>query len=214
MISEGLTVAIVDDHPVVRRGLQATIDESQSGAKVVASESNVQDLLDHQIVADVVLLDLDLGDGIPGAVNVARVLEAGMTVLVLSALGDAAKVRSAIAAGASGYVHKTHELDDIITAIIETSSGRSWISPHLALALLKDTDPGRPSLAPQEQRVLELYAQGLKLDSVARRLGIATSTAKEYLERVKRKYAEQGRPAQTKLDLHRRAIEDGFLDTD
>lgn len=209
-----LTVAIIDDHPVVRRGLQSAIDEHPAQIVVIASVRDVQSLLDLQATADVALLDLDLGDGVPGHVNVAGVVATGMKVLVLSALGDARRVRSSIAAGASGYVHKTHEADDIIDAILEVAAGRSWISPHLALAFLKDADPGRPALAPREQRVLELYAQGVKLDTVARRLGIASSTAKEYLERVKRKYAVQGRPAQTKLELHHRAVEDGLLDGD
>lgn len=209
-----LRVAIVDDHPVVRRGLQSLVDGHPAQLLVVASVKDVQSLLDAQPRADVVLLDLDLGDGVPGSVNVARVLEAGMKVLVLSALGDPPRVRSAIAAGADGYIHKTHEDEDIVAAILEVAAGRSWVSPHLALAILKDTDVGRPALAPRERRVLELYAQGVKLDTVARHLGIASSTAKEYLERVKRKYADQGRPAQTKLELHRRAIEDGILDSD
>lgn len=69
----------------------------------------------------------------------------------------------------------------------------------------------RPRLSAQETRVLVSYASGLKLDTAARRAGIRPSTAKQYLDRVRRKYRDVGRPAQTKLELAARAREDGLL---
>lgn len=68
-----------------------------------------------------------------------------------------------------------------------------------------------PSLSPQEKRLLMLYATGLPMKSVARRMEIRLDTAKQYLHRARTKYAEAGRPAWTKVELHRRAIEDGYL---
>ena len=64
----------------------------------------------------------------------------------------------------------------------------------------------------REAEVLRLYAAGLPLRVVAEHLHIAEDTAKEYLGRVRLKYAEAGRPAPTKTDLYRRAFEDGHLD--
>lgn len=74
-----------------------------------------------------------------------------------------------------------------------------------------DTD-NRPALSAQETVVLVSYASGLKLSAAARRAGIRPGTAKQYLERVKRKYFVAGRPARTKLELAARAREDGLLD--
>lgn len=71
----------------------------------------------------------------------------------------------------------------------------------------------RPQLSAQEQRTLQLYAAGLKLNTVARQLGVKPSTAKEYIERIRGKYRQVGRPAQTKFELRLRAIEDGYLQT-
>ena len=63
-----------------------------------------------------------------------------------------------------------------------------------------------------EQRVLMLYASGLKMAAVARTLHISPYTAKEYIDRVRTKYANAGRPASTKLDLHREAVRDGYVE--
>ena len=60
--------------------------------------------------------------------------------------------------------------------------------------------------------MVNLYATGLPLKSVARRLGVAEETAKEYLARVKRKYLEAGRPVRTRTELYVRALEDGLIE--
>ena len=72
--------------------------------------------------------------------------------------------------------------------------------------------PRTPALSPQELRALTLYASGLPLKSVAWRLGVTVYTAKGYIDRVRQKYADVGREARTKLELHLRAVEDGWLD--
>ena len=69
----------------------------------------------------------------------------------------------------------------------------------------------RPRLSAQETRVLVGYVSGLKLEAAARRAGVRPCTAKQYLDRVRRKYRDAGRPAQTKLELALRAREDGLL---
>jgi two-component system, NarL family, nitrate/nitrite response regulator NarL len=69
----------------------------------------------------------------------------------------------------------------------------------------------RPHLSVQETAVLLAYVSGLKLTAAARRAGVRPGTAKQYLDRVKRKYAGIGRPAHTKLELATRAREDGLL---
>jgi len=69
----------------------------------------------------------------------------------------------------------------------------------------------RPQLSAQEERTLQLYASGLKLTTVARQLRVKPSTAKEYIERIREKYRQAGRPAQNKFELRLRAIEDGYL---
>ncbi len=68
-----------------------------------------------------------------------------------------------------------------------------------------------PALAPREAEALRLYAAGMPLKSVARRMSISYETVREHLRRVRRKYSDAGRPAPTKSELFVRAVEDGYL---
>ena len=158
-----------------------------------------------------VLLDLDLGDGSTAEENVAAIRAAGPAVLVLSASDKPATVRNAIRAGALGYVLKSEATAQVRAAIRAVAAGKDWISPRLAYIFATDDAPDRPVLSPQETRALQLYATGMPMKSVARRMSISEETAKQYVGRVREKYARAGRAAPTKLELYHRAVEDGHL---
>ncbi len=158
--------------------------------------------------ADVVLLDLNLRDGSTPAANVTRLLDAGAAVLVVSTIPDAEHVLATIEAGAAGYVTKDNDLPALVSAIRDVAAGGTSVSPELAFVLSTDRRPERPRLSAQESLVLRMYASGATLQATARRAGVAYGTAREYLERIKRKYTDAGRPTRTKLDLVERARED------
>jgi two-component system nitrate/nitrite response regulator NarL len=207
-----IDVAVVDDHPIVRDGITAWVAAPDSGIRVVATAATVDALLAGAgRRADVVLLDLDLGDGATAERNVAAIRAAGPAVLVLSASGRPAAVRDAMRAGARGYVLKHEEAAELRAAIRAVAAGTDWVSPRLARIFATDDAPDRPSLSTQETRTLRLYATGMPIKSVARRLGISEETAKQYVRRVREKYAQANRAAPTKLDLYHRAVEDGHL---
>ena len=91
-----------------------------------------------------------------------------------------------------------------------------WVPPGVALlaattAIDADRDFAKAQLGRREREILHLYASGLPLKLAAEQLGIGYSTAREYLDRIRVKYVEVGRPAPTKVDLLRRAVEDGIL---
>jgi DNA-binding NarL/FixJ family response regulator len=159
----------------------------------------------------VVLLDLDLGDGTTVAGNVTAILAAGPAVLVLSASDKPIVVRAAMRAGALGYALKNEQADLIQAAIREVAAGRDWISARLAYIFATDDAADRPVLSQQERRALQLYATGMPMKSVARRMTISDETAKQYVGRVREKYARAGRAASTKLELYHRAVEDGHI---
>ena len=207
-----IDVAVVDDHPIVLDGITGWVTVPDSGIEVVATAATVDAVLAGPGArADVVLLDLDLGDGTTAERNVAAILAAGPAVLVLSASDRPAAVRGAMRAGASGYVLKHEEAAELREAIRAVAAGEDWVSPRLAYILATDDAPDRPTLSAQETRTLRLYATGLPIKSVARRLGIADETAKQYVRRVREKYAQANRAAHTKVDLYHRAVEDGHL---
>jgi DNA-binding NarL/FixJ family response regulator len=207
-----ITIAAVDDHPIVRRGLVGSLG-SMPDSRVLATASSLSELLAGPgREADVVLLDLDLGDGSELHDNIRRLLAADIAVVVFSPVAEPRTVRAAMRAGASSYVSKTDDIDDLARAIRAAAAGTGWISPQLAFLLLTDDAPDRPTLSAKEREALRLYAAGMPLKTVARRMNVATETAKQYIDRVRRKYREAGREAETKVDIYRRAIEDAHLD--
>jgi len=205
-------VAVVDDHPIILDGITRWVTVPDSGIRVVATAATVDAVLAgpgrH---AHVVLLDLDLGDGTTAERNVATIRAVGPAVLVLSASDLPAAVRDAIRAGARGYVLKNEEAAELRSAILAVAAGKDWVSPRLAYIFATDDAPDRPALSVQETRTLRLYATGMPIKSVARRLSISEETAKQYVRRVREKYAQANRAAPTKLDLYYRAVEDGHL---
>jgi len=211
-VSGVIDVAAVDDHPLVLDGITSWVGAAGSGIRVVATAATVDALLTGPgRGAHVVLLDLDLGDGTTVERNVAAIRAAGAAVLVLAASDRPASVRAAIRAGALGYVLKSEETAQVGAAIKTVAAGMDWVSPRLAYILATDDTPGRPELSHQETRALRLYATGMPMKSVARRMGISDETVKQYVCRVREKYARSGRAAPTKLDLYYRAVEDGHL---
>lgn len=207
-----IDVAAVDDHPIVLDGVAGWVAAGESGIRVVGTAATVGALLAGPgRGAHVVLLDLDLGDGTTVERNVAAILAAGPAVLVLAASDKPLAVRAAIRAGALGYAVKSEATSQVREAIKAVAAGEDWISPRLAYIFATDDASDRPVLSPQEARALRLYATGMAMKSVARRMTISEETVKQYVGRVREKYARAGRAAPTKLELYHRAVEDGYL---
>ena len=207
-----IDIAAVDDHPIVLDSVAGWVLAADGDMRVVGTAATVDALLAgpgrH---AHVVLLDLDLGDGTSVERNVAAILAAGPAVLVLSASDKPLAVRAAMRAGALGYAVKSEQTDQVQAAIREVAAGRDWISPRLAYILATDDAADKPTLSQQERRALQLYATGMPMKSVAKKMTISDETVKQYLGRVREKYARAGRAAPTKLELYHRAVEDGHL---
>ena len=209
------TVALIDDHESVRLGLEAAC-QRRGGQSVVFSGSTVGAYLQWRRLtgappAEVVVLDLTLGDGTTVTENVHALVDDGSSVVTHSVADRPSAVREALAAGAAGVVSKSSSLDEVLAAIRIVASGQQLNNLEWASAVDGDRAFADAQLSAREREVLRLYAAGLPLKAVAERLGVAYSTAKENITRVRTKYVEVGRPAPTKVDLLRRAIEDGIV---
>lgn len=204
-------VAIVDDHESVRLGLKAAF--ADDGYDVVTVGANVDELIESLAgrEVDVVVLDLSLGDGSSVTDNVKRVQGAGAAVLVHSIADRVGLVREALAAGAAGVIPKSSATKTVIAAAATVARGDVLNNLEWATAIDADRDFAKAQLGRREREILHLYASGLPLKLAAEQLGIGYSTAREYLDRIRVKYVEVGRPAPTKVDLLRRAVEDGIL---
>jgi DNA-binding NarL/FixJ family response regulator len=115
---------------------------------------------------------------------------------------------------------KAEVTEQLVEVVAEAAVGRPRLVHAAASALVLGGEVRSggtaspalsPALSPQERRALVLYASGLPMKSVARRLGISFETAKCYVDRVREKYERAGREARTKIELRQRAVEDGLL---
>lgn len=212
-----ITVALVDDDRMLTDGMRSWLGQAPQ-LRLVATATTVARLLDPAPPAapyepaDVVLLDLRLRDDSTPGENIRRLLRSGSRVLVISTVPDRTQVIASIRAGADGYLTKDNDLPTLVAAIEDVAAGRGAHSPELAFACAHDDSPSRPRLSPRERQVLLDYASGMTLKSAARRAGITVHTAKDYLNRVKAKYRQAGRPAYTKIDLARVVREDSLDD--
>ena len=206
-----LRVSVVDDHESVRLGLKAACIEAGFDFVIAAASVDefVRELGDQE--CDVVVLDLSLGDGSTVTDNVKRVQAIGAAVLIHSIADRVASVREALAAGAAGVIPKSSATQTVISAVETVARGEVLNNLEWATAIDADSDFAKAQLGRREREILHLYASGFPLKLAAQQLGIGYSTAREYLDRIRVKYVEVGRPAPTKVDLLRRAVEDGIL---
>lgn len=191
-----IKLLIVDDHMVVRQGLRGFLEllddfeivgEGSSGADAVA--------LAAELKPDVILLDLVMPemDGIEATRRI-RANDPGARILILSSFSNDDNVLPAIRAGATGYVLKDINPDDLAQALRETYHGRSQLHPDIAqklVAHVQQDDPAREEiedqlkeLTPREVEVLSLVAQGLSNREIAAALSISPMTVKTHVSNV------------------------------
>ena len=182
-----IRVLVVDDHRVVRSGLELLLG-SADGIEVVGTADNGAEAVAQvgPTAPDVVLMDLSMPE--MDGVEATRRITADhpdVRVLVLTSLGEQSKVRAAVEAGASGYLLKDSEPDALVNAVRAAGAGEVPLDPRVAGALL----PGRAGtpvdrLSAREREVLTLVGKGMANKQIARQLGIAEKTVKAHLTQV------------------------------
>lgn len=211
MTTSGLRLAVVDDHPAILYGVVESLRGLLDGEVTALVARHVGEIADDGDTPRIALLDVQLNDGSEPEDNVRLLRDRGWPVLLYTQEVRPRVVAGCLAAGAMGVVAKHEGLDRLAVAIRVVLRGEPYLSDTWAAALDSDAAWQGPHLSAREAEALRLYATGLPLKSVARRMEISVETAKEYLIRVRRKYTEVGRDAQTKTDLYIRAVEDGLL---
>jgi DNA-binding NarL/FixJ family response regulator len=198
-----MRVAIVEDHPVFRKGLMQVV-EAAPGLELAGVARSVDEFNSlHLGDGVIVLLDLQLqGSRLEGADAVAHLVTGGHQVLVVSASEQAADVVQAIGAGARGYLSKQAEETEILGAIQALAQGRTYVSATLAGYLLQAPIP----ITAREREILELVAGGETDQDIAEQLTISVRTVHSHLDRIRDKTG-----ARRRADLTRLAIERGII---
>ncbi|MCI9887499.1 response regulator transcription factor [Micrococcales bacterium 31B] len=182
-----LTVLMIDDHPVVRRGLRAVL-ETHDGIRVVGEAATGEEgiLLARATRPDVVLCDLRLGDGIDGVETTAhlRAAEPAPAVLILTTYGRDAEILAAIEAGAAGYLMKDLDPEAIVDALRSAARGQLVLAPDLATRVVSGMRNPRPRLTERERDVLGQLATGASNREMAQSLFVSEATIKSHLVHI------------------------------
>ncbi|SEG84107.1 two component transcriptional regulator, LuxR family [Saccharopolyspora kobensis] len=188
-----VSVLLVDDHEVVRRGLRDLLD-TEEDVTIVAEAGGVGEALVRAQATgpDVAVIDMRLpdGDGLELCRRL-RELPEPPYCLVLTAFDDEAALVGAINAGASGYLLKQVRGQDLVNAVREVAAGRSLLDPvttgRVLARLRQSSNPEQDELASlteRERRVLELIGEGLTNRQIAEQLFLAEKTVKNYVTSV------------------------------
>lgn len=204
------SVGLIDDHEIVATAFSSVV-EGIAGLRYIGVSPTVDDMLKRDEHVDLVVLDLRLADGSSPVNNVARIVQAGANVLAYTSGENPYLVRLAARTPVLGVIRKSEPITVLEDALRRAARGEPVLSIDWAAALDSDPDLIQAGLSKQEQRALSLFANGNKVQSVASQMGLAPGTVDGYIRRVRTKYALVGRHADTKVDLYKRAVEDGFL---
>ncbi len=194
-VSEGdnpITVFLLDDHEIVRRGLRDLL-EAEGDIEVVGEASTQEQAVGrvHALNPDVAVLDVRLqeGNGVEACREI-RSLHPRTACLILTSYADDEALFEAIMAGAAGYVLKQIRANDLVDAIRRVAAGQNLLDPAVTARVLErlrrgpEEDELIARLSPQERQVLLLLAEGLTNRQIAERLYLAEKTIKNYVTSV------------------------------
>ncbi len=186
-----LTVLVVDDHDIVRKGLTTLISRQQdlsvAGEAGTAAEAVAKAT---ELAPDVVVLDIRLPDasGIEACRDI-RSQNPDIKVLMLTSYSDEEAVMGSIMAGASGYLLKEIRSQEIVEAIRQVGTGRSPLDPAVTAGVLERVRRGKDDdklaqLTSQEQRILELVAEGKTNKEISQEVNLSDKTVKNYVSNI------------------------------
>jgi DNA-binding NarL/FixJ family response regulator len=185
-----ISVFVVDDHEIVRRGIRQVLEVEPDIEVVGEAASAAQAVATIPLACpQVAILDVRLPDG--NGVEVCRDIRSATmpppACLMLTSYSDDEALFGAIMAGAAGYMIKQVSGNDIVSAVRTLGAGGSLLDAGVTATVLnrlrngRNDDPRYRSLSPQERKILDLIAQGLTNRQIAAQLYLAEKTVKNYV---------------------------------
>lgn len=217
MTEEPIRVVLIDDHDLLRRGIK-TMLESEGDIQVVGEGSDGAGAakLVEETSADVVLVDVIMPnkDGIE-ATREIKDAHPNVAVVVLSGHDEQRFVFDAVKAGASGYLLKTAELDEVVSTVRAVARGEMQLDPELASQVLSEFEGYRTQdvaeafqpLTPREQEILKLMSEGLPNKAIASRLSISERTVTTHVANIYSKLHVNNRVSAIQEAMRRRILD-------
>jgi two-component system nitrate/nitrite response regulator NarL len=199
-MNQAIRVLVVDDHTLFRRGLIALL-AGDGRFEIVAEAGDAGEAQRRaaEVQPEVILLDNHM-PGVNGVDALAGLREVApqARVLMLTVSEDERDLAAALRGGASGYLLKTADSDDLASAILRTVAGESVVSPQMTGKLVSAFQSLRPGgapaeadpidgLSPRERQILEQIRRGASNKEIARTLDIAEPTVKIHVQHILRK---------------------------
>ena len=204
--SKPIRVMLVDDHTMVRRGLATFLkvfDDLELAGEAESGEIAIQ--LCAEVLPDVILMDMIM-PGMDGATATRAIRQKfpKIQVVALTSYKEGKLIKSALEAGAIGYLLKDVSADDLVWAIRAAYAGRSTLSPEAAQVMVETANqPPAPGLdlTEREREVLSLMIEGLNNTQIAGRLTVSPSTVKSHVSSILTKLGVASRTEAVTLAL-------------
>jgi DNA-binding NarL/FixJ family response regulator len=213
--STEVALVVVDDHPAIPLAIEATIAaergepdaRARRPIRVIGTARTVADALpllrDTEARPDVVLCDMQLEAGVDGLQVVAAAHEAGIRAIVLTSFDRSSLMREAFERGASGFLHKTTEVSEILAAVRAVADGGTAFS---AATLDAARYAPRPP-SPREVEVIAAIQRGATSDEIGAQLGISARTVESHVRRLFDRYGVVSR-----AELAVLAVSEGWIE--
>jgi DNA-binding NarL/FixJ family response regulator len=180
---ETLRCLIIDDHPVVRQGIRAllereidSVDVSDAATPALAFSSERAES-PHVVIVDPRGAGTEVGSLVA---DLNR--ELGSAIVVFTSNGGARLLSEALKAGVKGYVRKDSPPEDLVRAIRAAHSGDFYVDPALSSTIV--LEEGDRTLTARQREILQMLADGMQTEAVARRLGLSTETVRTHTKRI------------------------------
>jgi DNA-binding NarL/FixJ family response regulator len=197
---------IVDDHPVVRAGVRAVLEQAFTGS-TISDASSLEDAAAalNGERPDVVIVDpwrvgVDIGEVVGRLQD-----ELHAPIVVFTSDGGARLLSEALKAGVKGYVRKDSPSEDLIRAIEAARAGEFYVDPGLSSTIV--LDEADRTLSARQREILQMLADGMQTDAVAEKLGLSTETVRTHTKRILAKLEASTRTQAVAIGIRHGLIE-------